>query len=105
MVAGLRSEVQDVIPSMLSSLNSTLSFTGSHSCSGGAGGSSLGGLLREVALLREHCAAQECQLEELAAELEEREAENDGLRHELNLERFKYELLVDLWASRVLDNE
>lgn len=61
-----------------------------------SGSTSLNRLIHEVAVLREHCAAQECQLEEFAADLEEKEAENESLRKELNLERFKYELAVDL---------
>ena len=62
-------------------------------------------LMRQVSLLQEQVAHQAEQLEELHKELEERDAEGDELRQALNLERFKYELLVDLWSMRVLDNE
>ena len=51
-------------------------------------------------MLQEQVEHQAEQLEELHKELEERDAEGDELRQALNLERFKYELLVDL-VSRV----
>ena len=47
-------------------------------------------------MLQEQVAQQAEQLEELHRELEERDAEGDELRQTLNLEKFKYELLVDL---------
>jgi hypothetical protein len=62
-------------------------------------------LLRELTALREQCNAQANQLEELYAELEGRDNESEELRAQLNLEKFKTELMVDLWAMRVLDNE
>jgi prefoldin subunit 5 len=45
--------------------------------------------LREVAALQER-------IQELQRELEEREEEKEKLEQALNLENFKYELLVDL---------
>ncbi len=76
---------------------------GQHSPSTGA--YSAPALMREVSLLQEQVAHQAEQLEEMHRELEERDAEGDELRQALNLERFRYELLVDLWSMRVLDNE
>ncbi|KAL4542946.1 hypothetical protein Ndes2526B_g03629 [Nannochloris sp. 'desiccata'] len=76
---------------------------GQHSPTTGA--YSAPALMREVSLLQEQVAHQAEQLEELHRELEERDAEGDKLRQALNLERFRYELLVDLWSMRVLDNE
>ncbi len=76
---------------------------GKHSPTTGA--YSAPALMREVSLLQEQVAQQAEQLEELHRELEERDAESDEMRKALNLERFRYELLVDLWSMRVLDNE
>jgi len=59
-------------------------------------GSSVGGLLREIASLKQRCSSQDNHIEELVAELEQREAENESVHRELNLERYKYDLLVDL---------
>jgi hypothetical protein len=47
------------------------------------------------ALLREVAALQE-RIQELQRELEDREEEKEKLQQALNLENFKYELLVDL---------
>jgi predicted RNase H-like nuclease (RuvC/YqgF family) len=82
---------------------STTAAAAQHSPTTGA--YSAPALMREVSLLQEQVAHQTEQLEELYRELEERDAEGEELRQALNLERFRYELLVDLWSMRVLDNE
>jgi len=76
---------------------------GQHSPTTGA--YSAPALMREVSLLQEQVSHQAEQMEELYRELEERDVEGEALRQALNLERFRYELLVDLWSMRVLDNE
>lgn len=53
-------------------------------------------LLQELEYFRGECARQGQELSALSAELASREAEGAALQQQLNMERFKYELLVDL---------
>jgi hypothetical protein len=53
-------------------------------------------LLRQVSRLQDQVAQQAEQAEELHRELEERDAEGEELRQQLSLERFRYDLIVDL---------
>lgn len=58
-------------------------------------------LLHELAVLREHVSMQETQIENLSKDLDQREEDNGRLEKELYLERFKYELMIDLVRQRV----
>ncbi|GAB4813133.1 hypothetical protein N2152v2_000179 [Parachlorella kessleri] len=62
-------------------------------------------LQKDVEFFRGECLKQGQELQELQYRLEGQDARGRELQQRLNLERFKYELLVDLWAMRVLDNE
>jgi hypothetical protein len=105
--AYVESRQQDLSPTgrwgIKSATSSQAAAAGQHSPTTGA--YSAPALMREVSLLQEQVAHQAEQLEELHRELEERDVESDELRQALHLERFRYELLVDLWSMRVLDNE
>ncbi|KAL4459173.1 hypothetical protein ABPG75_014038 [Micractinium tetrahymenae] len=59
----------------------------------------------ELAALRARCEAQAQEAASLAAQLAAARAGEAAALEQLNLQRFKYDLLVDLWAVRVLDNE
>ncbi|KAL4427159.1 hypothetical protein ABPG77_001163 [Micractinium sp. CCAP 211/92] len=59
----------------------------------------------ELATLRGQCRAQEQEIASLAAQLAAARAGEASALERLNLQHFKYELMVDLWAVRVLDNE
>ncbi|KAK9841667.1 hypothetical protein WJX74_009823 [Apatococcus lobatus] len=48
---------------------------------------------------------QEVELQELEHTLGEKSKESADMQARWNLENFKYNLLVDMWAMRVLDNE
>lgn len=60
---------------------------------------------QELAAARDECARQGAELQALRRELGAAQAAAAAAAQQLNLQRFKYELLVDLWAMRVLDNE
>lgn len=60
---------------------------------------------QELAAARGECARQGAELQALRRELGAAQAAAAAAAQQLNLQRFKYELLVDLWAMRVLDNE
>lgn len=62
-------------------------------------------LLQDLETYRTEYFRQSQDLEACYNELRLREEENQSLRRQLNMERVKFELLVDLWAMRVLDNE
>ena len=58
--------------------------------------------MKEVAALQERIVLQQGQLEELQRELQQGVEEREKLQQALNLENFKFELLVDLvslWKS------
>ena len=59
----------------------------------------------ELAAARSECARQGAELQALRRELGAAQAAQVAAHEALNLQRFKFELLVDLWAMRVLDNE
>ncbi|KAK9824681.1 hypothetical protein WJX72_012342 [[Myrmecia] bisecta] len=60
---------------------------------------------QELDFLRAQTQKQELDLRGLNQELHTRDAENNDLQAQWNLHNFKYQLLVDMWAMRVLDNE
>lgn len=51
------------------------------------------------------CARQGEELQRLRGELAAARAAEQHAAESLNLQRFKFELLVDLWSMRILDNE
>ena len=59
----------------------------------------------ELGAAHAECARQGAELQALRRELGAAQAAAAAAQQHLNLQRFKYELLVDLWAMRVLDNE
>lgn len=59
----------------------------------------------ELAAARSECARQGAELQALRRELGVAHAAAAAAQERLNLQSFKFELLVDLWCLRVLDNE
>ncbi|KAK9861334.1 hypothetical protein WJX84_003832 [Apatococcus fuscideae] len=62
-------------------------------------------LEEEIEYWKNQNQQQEVELQELEHSLGEKSKESSDLQARWNLENFKYNLLVDMWAMRVLDNE
>eukprot|EP00884_Botryococcus_braunii_P003042 jgi/Botrbrau1/12739/Bobra.67_1s0098.1 len=61
--------------------------------------------LQELDYLRDQLKKQEGRLQDMHGQLRERENDTMDQQERWNMLDFKYHLLIDMWAMRVLDNE